>query len=80
MSISFAPHLADDIKLAAEREQMTVSAWLAEAARDRLRNEGLGEAIRDWEAVYGPISEEAKVKAREIFRRADALRYAEEAE
>ena len=73
MSVSFAPELSDEIREAADRESITVSAWLADAARAKLRHEGLKEAIRDWEAHFGPISKEAKARAREIFRQADAL-------
>lgn len=78
MSVSFAPALADDIKDAADRESTTVSAWLADAARVKLRNEALGEAIREWEARFGPITEEARERARATLREARLLKYTEE--
>ena len=35
----------------------SVSAWLGDAARDRLRLEALGEAVAAWEDEYGPLTE-----------------------
>jgi hypothetical protein len=37
-SVSFDPDLGDAIRRAAEEEDETVSAWLADAARQRIRN------------------------------------------
>lgn len=40
----------------AEEEGVTLSAWLAEAVRDRLRLKGLRRAIADYEAEHGEIT------------------------
>jgi hypothetical protein len=70
MSISFAPELDDAVRDAAERAGMSLSAWLAEAARAKLRAEedegeahkrrmrGLGEFLDEWEAEHGSFTEE----------------------
>ena len=70
MSISFAPELGDAVREAAERAGKSLSAWLAEAARAKLRAEedeqeaherrmrGLNEFLDEWEAEHGAFTEE----------------------
>jgi len=58
MSVSFDLTLGAAIREAAERGDSSVSAWLAEAARDRLRNEALAVALRSWEAEFGSLTDE----------------------
>ncbi len=41
----------------AEEEGVSLSAWLAEAARDRLRLRGLRRAVAAYEAEHGVITE-----------------------
>lgn len=74
MSVSFDLDLGEQIRYAAAQEQVSVSAWLAEAARDRLRNEGLAGAIKMWEEEFGPIPDEAKARADRLFDEAAKLR------
>lgn len=45
LSVSFDEELAGVVRDAAAREGLTVSAWLADAAEDRVRNELLGVAL-----------------------------------
>jgi hypothetical protein len=54
-AVSFDPDLARAVRRAA-RNQPT-SAWLADAARRKLRAEGLLSAVEDWEREHGAISE-----------------------
>jgi hypothetical protein len=56
MSVSFGLELGQAIRQSAGKASQSVSAWLAEAAADRLRSEALGEAVRDWEQTYGPLA------------------------
>jgi predicted transcriptional regulator len=56
-SITMDPDLGAAVREAAERQQTSVSAWMAAAASDRLRNELLGRALDRWEAADGPFSE-----------------------
>ena len=59
LAISFTPDLAGDVRRAARRAtDGNVSAWLAEAARQRLRHEALSEAIDTYEAEHGEITDE----------------------
>ena len=59
-AISFDEKLAREVRRAAG-DQPT-SAWLADAARRKLRSRGLLEVVREWESEHGEISE-AEVKA-----------------
>jgi hypothetical protein len=64
MSISMDPRLGDDVRLAAERAGVSVSAWLAEAAAARLRKQALAEFLSDWQAKHGKITAAELAKAR----------------
>jgi hypothetical protein len=54
-AISFDRELARAVRKAAGKQ--ATSAWLADAARRKLRSEGLLEVIRQWEQDHGEISE-----------------------
>ena len=56
MSVSFDLELGEAIRASAKDAAQSVSAWLAEAARDRLRLEALGQAVADWERAFGPLT------------------------
>ena len=58
MSVSLDPGLRDEIKKAAAKADLSVSAWLAEAARAELRKSSLAEFIAGWEREGGAITEE----------------------
>jgi len=58
LSITLQPELGAAVRSAASRAGMSVSAWLAEAASDRLRNDILGEALDRWEAEDGPFGDD----------------------
>ena len=57
MSVSFDLELGEAIRASATTNSQSVSAWLADAARDRLRLEALGEAVSAWEQRFGPLTE-----------------------
>jgi hypothetical protein len=57
MSVSFDLELGEAIRGAARKSEQSVSGWLGEAARDRLRLEALGEAITSWEQKFGTLTE-----------------------
>jgi hypothetical protein len=63
MSVSFDLELGEAIRTSAAGQEQSVSAWLAEAARDRLRLEALGDAVGAWEERYGPLSEDEVAEA-----------------
>jgi hypothetical protein len=66
-SVSFEPELGQAIREAADEDDDTVSAWLAEAARDRLRNLALGHALDELLAEAG-LSEDQVLKAARAVR------------
>jgi hypothetical protein len=51
------PELGEGVRQAAAREGVSVSAWLSEAAADRIRNELLGTALDAWESEDGAFTE-----------------------
>ena len=57
LSITMDPDLGKSVREAAARSGSSVSAWLAAAAVDRLRNELLGAALDAWEAESTPFSD-----------------------
>jgi len=57
MSVSFDLELREAIRASAAGAGQSVSAWLARAARDRLRLEALRDAVTAWEQEYGPLTE-----------------------
>lgn len=70
MSVSFDLRLGQAIRQSAQHTAQSVSAWLAEAAADRLRREALGDAITDWESSYGPLADDELAAAERILDRA----------
>lgn len=64
MSISIDPQLGDDVRVAARRAGVSVSAWLAEAASARLRKQALAEFLAGWQAKHGTITAAELAKAR----------------
>jgi hypothetical protein len=55
LAISFDQELARAVRKAAGREP--TSAWLADAARRKLRSEGLLRVVDEWEKVHGKLTE-----------------------
>lgn len=56
-SVTMPPEVGEGVRQAAARQGISVSAWLAQAAADRLRNELLGAALDAWESEDGPFAE-----------------------
>ena len=63
-TISMDPELRDQIDAAAASAGVSFSAWLADAARQRLRKERLLGLIAEWEAEHGEITEDEAASAR----------------
>jgi len=53
-AVSFEPELARAVRKAAGDE--ATSAWLADAARRKLRAEGLLRVVAEWEKTHGEIT------------------------
>jgi hypothetical protein len=56
MSVSFEAELGDAVRSAAARAGKPLSAWLAEAAGNKLRAEALAEFLAGWEAEHGVLT------------------------
>jgi hypothetical protein len=65
LSISLDAELGDEVRQAARKAGKGLSAWLAEAAAAKLRNEGLRELLDEWEIEHGPITPEELARAQE---------------
>jgi hypothetical protein len=67
LSITMDPRLGSAARRAARRAGMSLSAWIAEATADRVRNEALGHALDQWEAEDGTFtSQELAAAARAL--------------
>jgi len=70
LAVSFDPELARAVRKAAGKEP--TSAWLADAARKKLRAQGLLAVVEEWEREHGAIDAselKAAHKARSKRRR-----------
>lgn len=74
MSVSFDLELGEAIRGSAAASHQSVSGWLAEAARDRLRLEALGDAVAAWERVYGELTEAEVAEADRLLASAESGR------
>lgn len=68
-SISLPPDLDDAIERAAQADNTTVSAWLAETAAHRLRLGAGRKAIAQWETDHGPLTAAELAEGLERARR-----------
>lgn len=67
LAISFDRELARAVRRAAGKEP--TSAWLADAARRKLRAEGLLREVRAWEAEHGQFTASELKRARRVQRK-----------
>ncbi|TMQ04306.1 MAG: hypothetical protein E6J90_12190 [Deltaproteobacteria bacterium] len=64
LSISLDPQLGDEVRVAADRAGVSVSAWLADAAAARLRKQALADFLSGWQARHGKITAAELARAR----------------
>ena len=64
ISISFDSELGVAVRHAAQRDDMALSAWLAEAAGAKLRAEALRAFLDAWKREHGPFTAEEMRRAR----------------
>jgi hypothetical protein len=74
LSVSFDQDLGRAIKTSADLRSESVSAWLAEAARARLRREALADAVTAWEKQFGPLGDRELGEATATYEQAAKLR------
>lgn len=58
LSVTLESDLGTAVRDAASRAGVSVSAWIAAAAAERLRHDLLGRALDAWEAETRPFDEE----------------------
>lgn len=58
MSIAMPADLCDEVRAAAARANLSVSAWISEAVAQELRHRALGEFLDDWQREHGAFTEE----------------------
>ena len=63
LSISLSAELGEEVRAAARKAGMGLSAWLAEAAAAKLRSEALREFLDEWQAEHGAITAEELAQA-----------------
>lgn len=67
LSITLDPALGAAARKAARKAKVSLSAWIAEATAERVRNEALGRALDAWEAEEGEFTaEELEAAARTL--------------
>lgn len=69
VSVSFDLELGAAIRASATGAGQSVSAWLADAARNQLRLEALGEALTAWGQEFGPLTDAEVAAADRILDR-----------
>lgn len=67
MSVSFDLKLGEAIRRSAISAGQSASAWLAQAARDRLRLDALSEAVSVWEQEHGALTETEVARAEAVL-------------
>ena len=77
MSVSFDLKLGAAIREAAADDDESVSAWLAEAARSRLRRLALNQALADFQAEFGEFTDQERADARTLIDNAERHRHRE---
>ena len=63
ISVALEPDVADAAASAAQAHGQSLSAWLNEAARNQLRIERGLDAVRDWEAEHGDLTDDERAAA-----------------
>ena len=63
LQIAVEKGLAKEIRAAARQRRMSISAWLVDAAKAKLRSEALREVLDEWERENGPITEDELERA-----------------
>lgn len=68
LAITMDPAVYADVVAAAKRDGVSVSAWITEAARRRVKIQRGLAAVAEWEAMAGPLTDGEMEAARERRR------------
>lgn len=66
VAISLDPELALEVRRAAGKQPL--SAWMADAARKKLRSEGLLRVVGEWEREHGQLDDDELAAATRKLR------------
>lgn len=69
ISLALDAKLGAAVREEADREGLSVSAWVSKAVADRIRNARLRAALDAWQDEDGPFTEEELDEAREAMGR-----------
>jgi hypothetical protein len=72
VSVSLDEHHLAAARKAAAEAGMSLSAWLSQAAADAARIAAGRTAVAEFEAEYGPFTEEERKEARRVLAELDA--------
>jgi hypothetical protein len=67
LAISLPPELLAEVRSDAESCGETVSGWLADAAARKLRRRAAQNALREFEAEHGEITDEELAEVRTLW-------------
>lgn len=70
LSVALDDTVAREVALAAERAGISVSAWLNHAAEHELAIEAGLDAVREWEAEHGELTDKELAAADKLLDRA----------
>jgi hypothetical protein len=68
LAITIDPTVHERVLAAAEREGVSVSAWMTSAAREALHRQAGLAAVAVWEKQHGPLTDEEMNEARHAVR------------
>jgi len=69
LSVALDESVAEDVARAADRAGVSVSAWLNHAAENELTTERGLDAVRDWEADHGALTDDELAVADSLLDR-----------
>lgn len=67
LTVSFDPELAEEVRRHARDEGVSVSRWLADAAARELQQRRLTEFVAEFEAEFGPITDEERADVERVW-------------
>jgi ATP-dependent 26S proteasome regulatory subunit len=68
ISLSLDAELAEEVRKAADASNQSLSAWLSDAGRRKLRRARTEVALADFEASFGAITEEELRRVRAVWQ------------
>ena len=78
LSVSMERELGDEVREAAASSGSSLSSWIAEAARERLRRTAWEEWLADWETENGTLTTDELTRAARRLGLPDLQRSASE--